>query len=220
MERLEIRDVGIHGASAGNAHGISMNGATARIDVIGCRIYDNEGAGIATELGTINIDRTTIANNSGGGLAIDASSFTVTNSIIVRNGTILSLIGGVVLDPVGVSTFDNNTVYDNVSMQYAGENIAVSCTSNVIIQNNIIAGRITNCGPRYSLLDTAQGGATNFTGSPMFVQTTNMTSAGYYRIGAASAAIDRGTSLPIMVDIDNQVRPASSLDVGADEYVP
>jgi hypothetical protein len=218
---LEIRDVGIHGASEGNAHGISMmNGATARIDVIGCRIYDNEGAGIATELGTINIDRTTIANNLGAGLSFDASSFKVTNSIIVRNGTILSLAGGAILDPAGVSTFDNNTVYDNVSMPVGGQSVNLHCFSNFTVENNIIGGRVTGCSPRYSLLDMQQGSATNFTGPTMFVQTNSMTSSGYYRIAPTSAAIDRGTQLPIMVDIDNETRPADAIDVGADEYVP
>lgn len=88
----------------------------------------------------------------------------------------------------------------------------VNCPNPMTIDSTIVSGNAAslNCTFQYSLLS----------GDPKFKATgaTSPLAADYYRISAASDAVDRADNATTMtVDIDGQLREGAR-DIGADEF--
>ncbi len=191
-------------------------------------IDSNDGSGVrATDGGDITITRSVIAANTGNpGIVMQNNKFSITNTIIVQNGkATLPNAGGAILQPSAASTFEFNTVADNISMGGAGNYRGITCGSGFVISNSIIVGNDTaNCDVTYSLftpgdLVTDTG---NMTGDAMFKTTAMPSAPTFYRITPTSAAKDRADmAATLTIDIDGNMRPIDGRsDMGADEVAP
>lgn len=228
---LVIYDLRIFGATGGGiGHGVYVepqgNPTLALHRVL---IESNDGSGVrATDGGDVTISRSVIANNTGStGVVLMNGTFAVSNTIIAQNGrtTLMTSPGGANLQPALPSTFEFNTVADNVTSGGAGFYRGIFCTPGVAIANSIIAGNdVTGCNVTYTLATPGDGasGAGNVTGDPMFTSTTTPSAPTFYRIDPASPAKDiADTAATLAMDIDGNMRPIDGRsDAGADEVVP
>jgi hypothetical protein len=233
--------------------GIGMNYGTPKLVMIDSTVHDNTLEGVKVAAGTlevrhssiyankgtagvsamnaamVTIDSSTITGNTGskGGVSIDTSPFVVRNSIITNNGT-ASTTGGLALSSTN-GVVDFCTIANNISA--AGGNAGVSCTGTINISNSILTGNnstvpiAASCIVTNSLWTTlpAPPGAGNIMGDPMFLNTTDRSNPGFFRIKSASAArnkVSLSSPSPANVtdDIDGQPRDDGLRDMGADEY--
>jgi cysteine-rich repeat protein len=173
------------------------------------------------------LDRLTIVENDLGGLLLhNDAAFTVTNSIIVKNGLYsLNNQGGVYISVDGTypQLFYNNTVADNVTNGAAG----VYCANEVDLYNSIIWNNTDtqidpNCHLYYSNISaTGHSGNGNINTDPDFIDPDNLN----YHLNnpTNNACVDAGdpTSDATTVgpyDIDGQTRiQGGQIDMGADE---
>ncbi|MBA2541299.1 MAG: right-handed parallel beta-helix repeat-containing protein, partial [Deltaproteobacteria bacterium] len=201
---VTIYDLVIRDATGGGA-GIKLERGSLRIERV--RLLRNDGHGLeARNESTVTVRRCIVSGNRGGGLNIENSTFEVTNTLIVRNGTLGSSSGGARLKPAGASVFELNTIADNVSLNVntAGVRcdaavVALDARSNIVTTNALDP----NCTFSASLFDTQPpAGAGNIQGSPAFasIDPGNELADNYYRITAASAAIDNAVST-LAIDI-------------------
>lgn len=201
--------------------GVSVTGA-GKLTVTDSILYANDGIGIsATTSGLVTIGSSVIAFNDAGGLSV-AADYAVTNSIISRNGSTSSLLGGVQLSTANAAAvFQFNTVSGNVSATTIGGGMSgIICNAAVSVTNSILTGDIgVVCAVSYSLTTAATTGVGNKIGSPMFIDVgIDPLVAGFYRIMTTSPAKDSANpAASITVDIDGEPRPAGLADMGADE---
>jgi hypothetical protein len=183
--------------------------------------------------GNVILKRNFINQNTPGGVSLLDVSYTVQNNIIAQNGNKTPTWGGVILKPKATSTFNNNTVVDNVSKIGEKDVGGVRCEGAATLVNNIFWGNTSNatknpvnarqygvgCTATYSLEQLPPGAtptATNITGDPKFATG----SGAAYHITAGSSAKDKAIKgAAPKVDYDNEQRD-SNPDIGADELIP
>jgi len=210
----------------------------------GARVVDNDQDGVKAAMGTIDIQKSLIAGNRGmagilttgasmvtiessviaansgssGGASI-TGPFSIRNSIIAKNGSGTTTVGGLTLSAnINNATFEFNTVADNIS----NSDVGISCAVPLNFSNSIITGNtIIGCNFTFTLADTLLTGMGNKTGPPVFLSmdAANPSSLMFYRIGATSAAKDSAGLSQVANDIDGDPRPVMGKDMGADELV-
>lgn len=181
---------------------------------------------------TTTIDASVIAFNatatdSGGYAALELTgAISIANTIIAKNGSNVTSVGGIHLTATDPSTLELVTLADNTSTTTPGK--AMICTG--IVATKITSSIVTGNGPStsslcpltYTLTDAAVTGTGNKVGAPLFYpDVLSPTDPHFYRIQVGSAAIDAADpTITIARDIDGDVRPAGMADMGADEYHP
>jgi hypothetical protein len=187
----------------------------------------NEGSAVrAPDGGSVTITRSVIANNTGNqGLYLANGRFAISNTIIAQNGKTTVATGGAYLQPQEPSTFEFNTVADNVSSGTIGDYRGITCANSMSISNSIIVGNDTSqCDVSYSFFTPGDqpSGTGNMNGNPMFKATTTPSSPMFYRIAPASPAKDvADMNATLATDIDGNMRPIDGRsDMGADEVSP
>lgn len=176
--------------------------------------------GIENKGGFLNVARSRIEENSTGGIALDAASaFSITNTMIVRNGSPASARGGVSIaaTTTGMNRFEHNTVADNQVKPAAAVGGGVSCTLTNFMElgHSIFAGNTppdtVGCDPATSLREPDADAL-------MFVSRVPPYD---YHLKLGSPAIDQVEVSGLSDDIDGQFRPQGvRKDFGADEYRP
>ncbi|MFN0250743.1 MAG: right-handed parallel beta-helix repeat-containing protein [Kofleriaceae bacterium] len=227
---LAIFGLRIFGATStgGTGNGIVIAGQTNAMLVLERVLIDgNYGSGVrATDGGIVTIRRSVIANNTGNqGIYLVNGQFDITNTIIAQNGTTTIGTGGAYLLPQGPSTFEFNTVADNVSSGGATNYRGITCANSLSMSNNIIVGNDTSqCEVSYSFFTPGDrpAGTGNLEGNPMFRTMTMPSSAMFYRIAPRSPAKNAAdTNATLSMDIDGNMRPIDGRsDMGADEVSP
>jgi hypothetical protein len=210
--------------------GRGVNATSCTVTIEASTIADNAGGGVQTTGSTVAVERSTIAGNPGGGISISGGSATILNNMIVANGSVTSVFGGVSLGQISsgaphVLAF--NTITANGGAGGAVTGVACSqVTVPLVLSNNIVYGNQVagagaqvggnNCSFTYSDIGPQTvAGTGNIDMDPLFVDAT---SANYHlRPGSpAKDAADPGATLS--VDIDGDTRPQRGRsDMGADE---
>jgi hypothetical protein len=231
----------------GNSPGAAYGGYSGAIEVINAqaRIQGNtfSGSWAGNDYGALGIFNSglflvgnVISGNQSGrtsGLHLSGvSPFTVTNNIIVNNGSVLSAYPGVRVTG-GSGQFLHNTIARNES-DYGVEvdsGASITLTNTILVSHTV--GITVSAGSAAALEGTLWGsgawangsdwggagsivtGTIDLHGDPAFVNPA----AGNYHIGPASAAIDAGVDAGVSDDIDGDPRPLDSgFDIGADEF--
>ncbi len=211
--QVTIYDLEITGASGASNPGISMQpGNTA----------------------TLTMVRGRVTNNAGGGISISGGQFDITNSIVARNGSGSSVLGGIRVDGIvgaGTHRLEFNTVTANLGPSSLDTGIscgtvltALTFTNNIIFANLVGGGGkqiggSANCTTTYSDIGPDPTvGTGNINMDPMFVNAVQNN----FHLAPGSPckdAADPAASLP--TDIDGDTRPqGSARDMGADEVKP
>jgi len=225
-----IRVTGAQGAS--NPPGIRCQIVTAGTPSLRLRrgTIDNNSVGVAATECALTIEQSTIAGNVRGGVSISGGTFTLTNNMIVANGSPTSTIGGVSISQIAAGSpliLDFNTVTANGGL--SGARTGVDCAqiftpltfSNNIVYGNQVTGSGSqvggsNCSFAYSDIGPqAVVGTGNINMDPLFVDATN----GNYHLQAGSPAQNAADpTAGLAVDLDGDVRPRGGRsDMGADE---
>jgi hypothetical protein len=205
--------------------GIDLEDGSLVLDRV--RVTECQGRGLDVRRATeLTISRSIFANNVLGGVVLQDARFAISNSLVVRNGSPTSAVGGVRANASEPgSTFELNTVADNVSNAANTSSSAVSCGeaftahSNIVRGFNDVAALGSGCTFEHSLFTAAAPpGLGNLQTSDLKFQNVDTpSSSGFFRITATSPAVDQGVST-IAFDIDGQPRPAGAApDMGADE---
>jgi hypothetical protein len=225
-----IQDLQLSDALGANGHGIQVADSEVNLTLDRVFLLDNAGFGLlAGNGGKIAVRRAVVSGNDGGGIVLSMARFEVTNTLLVANGGASSTTGGfrASLSAVG-SLFHFNTVANNLASNdtTVAQQAGVACAAPVFAaSSNIISGNQAEptCTFDHSLFDTAATG-TNVMGSADFVNTsiTNKRAPDFYRIGAASNAIDAADPAKNEpLDVDGDSRPqGGARDIGADERAP
>jgi hypothetical protein len=196
-------------------------------------IADNVGGvGIAAIDGTLTVSQSTIAGNAGGGVSISGGTFALTNNMIVVNGGLTSVFGGLSIGQVSSGTphvLAFNTIAANGGAN--GTVTGAEChqvTTPLVFSNNIVYGNLmtgagsqvggANCSYTYSDIGPQTvAGTGNINVDPRFVDAMNAN----YRLQDGSPAKNAADpDASIVVDIDGDRRPQGGrADMGADEVV-
>ncbi|TMQ06364.1 MAG: right-handed parallel beta-helix repeat-containing protein [Deltaproteobacteria bacterium] len=227
---VEIDDLQITGTSGRDNTGISVpvNG-NVTLSLKRAKISGNQVVGINFSGGSLTISKSEIYSNQGGGVSIGASmTFDITNSFIYRNGSSNAMVGGVALPLLAGSTsrFEFNTVVDNQIQNSTTLSGGVTCDkAGFTAPNNIIARNLVNNDPNKMTSNTL--GLCAYPTSTVSPTVTALkfsspdTALYNYHITAGSSAINQATTpSTITVDFDNDPRPKSASDQGADQYKP
>jgi Right handed beta helix region len=225
-----IRITGAQGAA--NPPGIRCQVVTAGAPTLHLRrvTLDNNSVGVAATNCALTIERSTISGNTRGGVSISEGTFTLTNNMIVANGSVTSMFGGVSIGQISAGSphvFAFNTVTVNGGAD--GTVTGVECnqvTTPLVFSNNIVYGnQVTgagsqvggnNCSFTYSDIGPQTvAGTGNIDMDPLFVDPTS----GNFHLQAASRARDTADpDATLAVDIDGDLRPHDGRsDMGADE---
>jgi hypothetical protein len=165
-----------------------------------------------------------ITGNTGGGIDIDGSTYSITNNIIIENGTNGGTWGGVRLQTqvMPIMDFINNTVADNLASSSPGSAGGVYCTNAASVVNSILwqngGDEVTaQCAVSFSAIDQTgfDGINGNIEQPPEFLAPAGDN----YHIEPTSPCVDAAdqAQAPPM-DIDGDTRPmGSGADMGADE---
>ena len=207
---------------AANGAGIkSEMGSTTVIRDVYVHGCGGKGAAIEAKGGFISISRSRVSECTTGAISTDGNAvFSITNTMVYRNGTTASARGAVTIGATTMglnNRFEHNTVAHNlakISLTVAG---GVSCTATNLLEmpHNIIAGNNANTAGG---CDFGKSRVVEDPGEFAFVSTD----APYdYHVTATSTAIDQIETSAVTDDIDGQFRPLGlRKDVGADEYKP
>jgi hypothetical protein len=218
---ITIRDLAIRDGLGTTGHGILVGtGEPVNLTLDGVYVVGNTGTGIIAQGASLTMSRSVVSGNIAGGGNL-ATTFNITNSLFVANGSAGSTIGGLQLTPVGTVSFKFNTVANNTSATtIRGINCVLAVTAaNTIISANEVSSA---CAFEFSLFDPAASvTGTNRAGEPRFKNTlsSNPLAPDYFRIQSTSAAVDNGDPTSTMsTDIDGDARPnGNAPDIGADE---
>lgn len=170
------------------------------------------GGGVELTDSNATFDECAVTDNSNTGMTLDSGVYTVTNTLVARNGT-----GGINLNAsTSAQRIEFNTIVDNSGdpSVYAG----ITCGPSVLnLANNIVARN-----PRQTR------GQCTYTGS--IVVDSDISGLAFkspdvepydYHLTAGSIAIDMAVDSTIDHDMDGDARPqGAGRDVGADEFVP
>ncbi|MCH2115057.1 MAG: hypothetical protein MK171_09135 [Pirellulales bacterium] len=147
MSNLTIMggDVGFEGAVGGgilNLENLTVTESTIKENASGA-----EGAGILHDVGTLRIDRSTLANNvaalDGGGLAIGSYSGAATVSNSTISGNTASVRGGGVLNFGSAARIEYSTITDNNTSAILGSGVFnYGASAALEITHTIISGNI------------------------------------------------------------------------------
>lgn len=202
-------------------------GITSVLHVWDSIIEGNVGLGIDAQRGGIEVLRSLIATNRGGGISVQGAA-TITSSMVVRNGTANSTIGGIEIqkvfsEPVSI-TFD--TIADN-QMRSTGP-AGLGTDGPITVDDVIYAGNTSGsagdaqdvfcsgCMATYSVFGAnapASGG--NVTADPAFV---NPAILDYHITQASPARNAADPAATLGYDVDGEARPQGvARDIGADE---
>jgi len=231
VDGLDLRGAGTPTPSAGVKCSVVTTG-TPTLTVRNSIIQQSGAAGVDSSSCTVSFDGNVIGpSNTGGGLSLAGGSFTVSNNLIVANGTTAP---GVVLSGTFSSTlWWFNTVAGNLRTggQAGGFNCGGVLSGAPLIQASTIWGNTqaagssvgTGCNFTYVDIDdtTTPTGAGNFNQDPLFVSASN------YRIQTGSPCKDKVTSATGLTggtlpnhDVDNNKRPRAATggyDCGASQ---
>lgn len=201
----------IIGNIANDGGGLSIHGNTPILN--GNLIKANRAKNVTSDVG-------------GGILLADLTNALLTNNIVAQNTPI-----GINVRGASPHLVHNTLAYNELFGIYVTNDYIN--TSTLALTNTILVGHDTGVfvdpGSTASLESTLWGnvtewagpgtiftGTNNYWGSPDFVDLTH----GVYHVGAASTAIDRGTSTTLSYDIDSEARPQGTQpDLGADEVL-
>jgi hypothetical protein len=192
----------------------------------------NEGAGVHLHHSAAKLSSNVVTSNTadiGGGLLLYQSAATLINNIIAKNQT--SATGGAVYIENSSPRLLHTTIACNGDDSgfyvsgWGGTYSTVALTNTILVSHNV--GLNVRAGNTVTLNGLLWYGnmvnydgagsitVTNeYSGNPAFVNSD----AGNYHIGPESAAIDKGVSAGVTVDIDREPRMGIP-DIGADEYV-
>ena len=142
------------------------------------------------------------------------------NSVpVIKNNWLYENENGILFEDANSAVIiRNNTIVDNDSNGIAVDSGSSPTISNCIIWGNG-ANELYNCSATYSCIEDPNdaGGTGNISGEPnepLFIDPNNYD----YRLHRTSPCIDAGNgTYPNEKDIDNQVRDANGVDMGADE---
>jgi hypothetical protein len=208
----------VGGGGGSTANGITCSGNGSALVVIESLIDGNAGLGISSSGGCdVTVRRSTLNRNAQGGMQLQSGTFAVTNTLIVGNGTTVSLVGGVSIT-TSSATFANNTVYSNLAA--GGTPAGVSCSSSaIVVQNSIVTA---NSGDQVNLCTvTNSNTAPNATGtSPENSCEMTVTPVGGIPIPEPTAARCLNTSGTTSLELDHDSAPRVSgggVDLGAFE---
>lgn len=230
---VEIDDLQISGAKGAGNPGISVPvSTTVKLLLQRVTISGSDGAGINCQSGSLTISRSTLSSNKGGGIstALLPITFDITNTFFHHNGDSgNSIVGGASLIPLpgSASRFEFNTIVDNQVKDSVAISGGVFCDqTGFAAPNNIIARNSVNNDATRSNANTL--GACPYPTST--IAQTMVTAFRFrspdnspydYHIQSSSSAIGKATTRSsITVDFDNQPRPTSASDQGADQYTP
>lgn len=171
---------------------------------------------------------------SGGGLQLHGSGATLQNDVVADNRAEGSG-SGVCMRHGSSAHLCHTTIARNTGGDGSGVYVtALGSPSTVALTNTILAGHRVGISVTAGNMATLEGilwhdsgqetygegtiltGMVNVYGDPAFVDPD----AGDYRIGPASAALDRGVAAGDRTDLEREPRPHGMPDMGADEYWP
>lgn len=229
-------------ASYGGGLFLSSRVATLRRNVVSTNTATASGGGmLLLRMADAVLDGNRILDNSagsGGGLYVEKTDPTLSNNIVAHNQAGAAGSGLYVLD--ASPRLLHTTLVRSEGGDGSGVHIAggVSGFSVVALTNTVLVGHTVgvtvSAGNTVTLESTLWGAgawanavdwdgagtvvtgtpAGNIWGDPDFVNPN----AGDYHVGLASAALDRGVSAGIMVDVDGEPRPqGKGCELGADE---
>lgn len=205
--------------------------AVSAATIVDSTFADNGGVGIDASGTPLVISRNQIYGNVEGIGMGGSPVFTVSNNFIYRNGTIASPgFGGVVLPVVHGpgSTFEFNTVVDNVGTAQAAGFGGVRCDDSSFIGNDNIIFR--NVGGPSGAVQTS--GACTWGNSLVSAGSSSMDNSlgfrdpntvpyDYHLTVTTPATVIGAAGLCAGVDFDGETRPiGSACEIGADEYHP
>jgi hypothetical protein len=214
-------------AYMGFGGGLYLNG-TSHTTLKGNFIAKNGGeAGGGVYLGGANVQlsENIISDNAavnGGGLYLDYSNASLINNAIINNHDGMGA-GGMFIGASSPQMLYNTVVSNVIYVTDLGATFStVALTNSIIVSSsigvNVVAGNsaILN-GVLWNNNTVNYGGSGTvavthaITGDPAFA-------ADGYHLTANSLAINQGVTAGILSDIDNEPRPITGSDLGADEY--
>jgi hypothetical protein len=214
--------------SGNNGTGGAITASGATLTVAQSTLSNNAGAAITASGGTLNLQQSTIYGNNGGGLSLSATSFDLENNVIAKNGGILTVYGGVLINQLGSGAhrLEFNTIAQNGGS--TGFTTGVTCqliAQPISFGNNIVYGNQgvqvsgTNCAWTYSDIGPdAAPGIGNLNADPLYVDAVQ----GNFHLTSGSPAINQADpNATLAMDLDGTARPHDGRrDIGADEYAP
>ena len=231
---VKIFDLEITGGTGAANAAISIpNGGAPKLTLTRVTVDINQGVGISANAGTLTIAQSTVRGNTNGGLSISGAEFDISNSFIVQNGAVLSLIGGIdfpQISATGMHRLDFNTIASNGGNMSVNSGINCSTVvAPVSFNSNIIYGNVVSAGGKQlggSAMCTAihsdvgpdpSAGTGNINMDPMFVNLQN----NFHLMSTSPAKDVADPAATIAEDIDGDLRPQGlRSDMGADEIKP
>ncbi|MFH0901865.1 MAG: right-handed parallel beta-helix repeat-containing protein [Pseudomonadota bacterium] len=219
--------------------GLSVSGASpssagvacvesARCHLVRMRVTYNALGVYADNARQLVVERSVVASNNGGGILTEASTFEIVNSLIYKNGSGGSAIGGVELG-LGYSTseapgvFKYNTVFANRAESRAPGGIvcrtAVTLSSSILWNNDGLEATRGTCAIENSIVEepTLDGLNGNRSVDPQFEDASSITPD--LHIKETSPCRDTGVAdLAPVEDFFGQARDDGHPDIGADEH--
>jgi len=191
----------------------------SKVDVIGCKIFDNNSTSLAAAFEVVGSDdvlisQNIIANNSSsnntGGIACTASSPEISNNVIVNN---TGQWGAFYFQNNSNPNLRNNTIVNNLSTNTTPYLIFLlssvpTITNSIIIDNGEIYFPQSTPEITYSCVTGGFAGEGNINEDPLFVAATNGDGADYnglaadWSLLAGSLCIDAGNPDAMYNDID------------------
>jgi parallel beta-helix repeat protein len=192
------------------------------------------GGGILNWIGHVTLARCIFEGNSaiehGGGLYLLSGETILTNNVIASNEA------GISGSALSAHASAAQVLHVTMAQNEGGDGSAVYLggASTVALTNTILAGHTVGISVTAGNTCTLEGtlwygnqqnlvgagtiltGAVTVYGDPAFVAA----GAGDYHVGPLSAAIDAGVDAGMRGDVDREIRPYQTPDLGADEYWP
>jgi hypothetical protein len=188
---------------------MGFSGSNCTANFVRSRFVENE-RGIGLVDSTATIDACEVSSNSDDGVLLDIGLYTMTNSLIARNGR----SGINFFSENASSRIEFNTIVDNGRVSTATRRGFVCNATSGSFGNNIIARNQQQqtsgtCAFPNSIIVDADI-------APIMFVSPDVAPFDYH-IQAGSLAVDAATITTNDHDIDGDARPSDAADVGADE---